>query len=134
MTSMTSVLRRRKRQVVRTPRFHVDETRLTAVLFLLPAVLIFAVFVLWPITKSARYSFYEWNGVGPLQNYVGFENYRTLINDPIFWSALKHNIIVVLWSIATQIPLAIGLALLLTRGLKGSNLFRTLYFCPYGAV
>jgi raffinose/stachyose/melibiose transport system permease protein len=127
---MTSVLRRRKRQVLRLPRLHVDETRLTAILFLLPAVVIFGVFVLWPITKSARYSFYDWNGVGPLNDYVGTDNYNTLIHDPIFWKALQHNAIVVLWSIGTQIPLAIGLALLLTRGLKGSTLFRTLYFAP----
>lgn len=111
-------------------RFRSNETHITAVLFLLPALLVFGVFVLWPIAQSARYSFYDWNGIGPLTDYVGLQNYRTLIDDPVFWLAFKHNLIVVLWSLATQIPLGIGLAVLLTRGLRGSNLFRTLFFAP----
>lgn len=111
-------------------RLRNSEARITAALFLLPAILVFGIFVLWPIAKSARYSFYDWNGVGPLTDYVGFENYQTLVDDPVFWTSLKHNLIVVLWSLGTQIPLGIALAVLLTRGIRGSTLFRTLFFAP----
>lgn len=111
-------------------RFHISEPQITALLFLLPALLIYTIFVLWPIAKSARYSFYDWNGIGPLEHYQGLENYHRLVDDPVFWQALKHNVIVVGWSLGTQIPLGIGLAILLTRGLKGSALFRTLFFAP----
>lgn len=114
------------------PRFkiHLTEPQKTAIFFLAPAILIFTVFALWPILKSVRYSLYDWNGIGPLTDYTGLENYQTLLDDPIFFRALKNNGIVVVWSLGTQIPLAIGLALLLTRGLKGSSFFRTLYFAP----
>lgn len=111
-------------------RFRVSEPQYTAFFFLMPALLVFGIFVLWPIAKSARYSLYDWNGVGPLNHYIGFDNYRDLAGDSVFWRALKHNVVVVAWSLGTQIPLGVGLALLLTRGLKGSALFRTLYFAP----
>jgi raffinose/stachyose/melibiose transport system permease protein len=58
------------------------------------------------------------------------QNYQRLFNDPIFGRALLNNIVVVVWSLATQIPLAIGLAILLTGNLRGSVFFRTLYFTP----
>ena len=106
------------------------EPQVTAFLFLLPALLIFTIFVLWPIAQSARYSFYDWDGIQPMTDYVGLENYKALADDPVFWRALQHNIIVVVWSVCTQIPLGIALALLLTRGLRGSVIFRTLYFAP----
>ncbi len=110
-----------------------SEPQMTAILFLIPALLIFAVFVVWPIFSSARYSFYAWgDGSRPLAEvpYVGTQNYQKLLDDPIFGRALRDNILVVVWSLVTQIPLGIGLAILLTGKLKGSALFRTLYFAP----
>ncbi|MBL1137231.1 MAG: sugar ABC transporter permease [Chloroflexi bacterium] len=114
------------------PRFHLrlSEPQRTAIAFLAPALLIFSIFVLWPIIKSVRYSLYDWNGVGPLSDFIGVNNYEDLLHDKVFWKALKNNGIVVIWSLGTQIPLGVGLALLLTRGLKGSSFFRTLYFVP----
>jgi raffinose/stachyose/melibiose transport system permease protein len=111
-------------------RTWMNEVRLTAFLFLLPALLVFGIFVIIPILQSARYSVYEWNGLGPLTNYVALKNYVRMFNDPVFWRALSNNIIVVIWSLITQIPLAIGLAILLTGKLRGSAFFRTLYFAP----
>jgi raffinose/stachyose/melibiose transport system permease protein len=110
-----------------------SEPQVTAILFLLPALLIFVVFVVWPIISSAKYSFYAWgDGARPLAEapYVGLQNYQKLLDDPIFGRALRDNILVVVWSLVTQIPLGIGLAILLTGKLKGSSLFRTLYFAP----
>ncbi len=127
METMSALVKTRGKK---TFSFRLSEPQLTAIWFLLPAVLIFGIFVVWPIVQSARYSFYDWNGIQPRSNYIGLDNYRQLSEDPIFWRALRHNIVVVLWSVGTQIPLGIGLALLLTRGLKGSSVFRTLYFAP----
>lgn len=105
---------------------------LAAIAFLLPAFSIFAIFVLFPIAQSARYSLHTWNGLGPLtaENFNQFNNYVRLLQDPIFWRALFNNALVILWSLATQIPLAIGLAILLTSRLHGSTFFRTIYFAP----
>lgn len=118
------------RSTMLNKRVRISEPQYTAIFFLMPALLVFGIFVLWPIAKSVRYSLYDWNGIGPLNHFVGFDNYRELSGDAVFWRALKHNVVVVAWSLGTQIPLGIGLALLLTRGLKGSALFRTLYFAP----
>lgn len=127
MASQTISLNKAK---ARPARGLTRETWLTRVLFLLPALLVFGAFVIIPIIQSARYSLYIWNGLGPLENFVGLDNYRRMLNDPIFWRALRNNILVVIWSLITQIPLAIGLAILLTGKLKGSTFFRTLYFAP----
>jgi raffinose/stachyose/melibiose transport system permease protein len=122
-------LRLTSREARRT-LFGLTEVQRTAILFLLPALVIFLVFVVYPVIQSARYSLYNWNGIGPLTDFIGLQNYQTLVNDPVFWKALRNNVIVVVWSLVTQIPLAIGLAILLTRSLAGSAFFRTLYFAP----
>lgn len=108
-----------------------SEPQITAIIFILPSVLMFLLFVIWPIIQSARYSLYQWNGLGPLTNYIGVGNYQEVFKDPVFWKALGNNINLVLWSLVTQIPLAIFLAILLTGKIKGSALFRTLFFVPF---
>lgn len=107
------------------------EPQMTALLCILPALLLFLLFVVYPITQSARYSLFEWNGLGPLTNFVELKNYERLVNDPVFWKALGNNLFLVVWSLLTQIPLAIFLAILLTRPLKFTTVFRTLYFVPF---
>lgn len=106
------------------------ETTITGVLFLLPATIIFTVFVIWPVIQSARYSLYSWNGLGPPTQFIGLDNYARLVTDPLFWQALRNNGFVMIWSLATQIPLGLSLAILLTGQIKGSSFFRTLYLSP----
>lgn len=106
------------------------EARMTAVLFLLPATIIFAVFIIWPVIQSACYSVYSWDGLGPPTQFIGLDNYARLLGDSVFWQALGNNIFVVIWSLVTQIPLGISLAILLTGRIKGSSFFRTLYLSP----
>lgn len=115
---------------IRKPYF--TEQRITAILFLIPALIIFLVFVIWPIFMSFRYSVARWDGIKPIDEapLVGLQNYQRLVEDPIFWKALRNNIVVVIWSLLSQIPIAMGLAILLTGKVKGSAFFRTLYFAP----
>jgi raffinose/stachyose/melibiose transport system permease protein len=100
-------------------------------LFLLPALLLYAVFVLYPITQSIRYSGYDWNGLAELTDWVGFQNFRDAFADPLFIEAIQHNFIIIGLSLALQIPFAISLAVLLSRKLRGRGLFRTMYFAPF---
>lgn len=111
-------------------RTKLTEARITAVLFLLPATIMFLVFVVWPIIQSARYSAYSWDGLGPPSQFIGLDNYVRLLKDPIFWKASGNNVFVLVWSLVTQIPLGILLAILLTGRIKGSSFFRTLYISP----
>jgi raffinose/stachyose/melibiose transport system permease protein len=106
------------------------EPQITALLFLLPGLIIFVIFVIYPILQSFRFSFFNWNGLGPMDDWVGTRNYERMLNDPIFWRALSNNVLVIVWSLLTQLPLGIGLAILLTGKLKGTGLLRTIYFAP----
>ncbi|MEP7293807.1 MAG: sugar ABC transporter permease [Chloroflexota bacterium] len=101
-----------------------------AYLFILPGLLIYAIFVLVPIFSTVRYSFYDWTGFSP-PSYIGMENYSELLHDPDVWRAISNNAFFIIFY--TIIPILIGLFLtsLLTRGkLRGMALFRTGLFIP----
>jgi raffinose/stachyose/melibiose transport system permease protein len=100
-------------------------------LFLLPALLLYSLFVLYPIIQSIRFSAYDWNGLTPLNEWVGLQNFRDAFADPLFIESIQHNFIIIGLSLALQIPFAISLAVLLSRNLKGRGLFRTMFFAPF---
>lgn len=110
-------------------RLHKD-ARSTIALFLIPAFVLYLVLVVFPIFQSARYSLYRWDGLGPLSRFVGLQNYRDIIKDPIFWKSFQNNMVVVFFSLITQMPAAIFLAIILTGRIKGRSLLRTVYFAP----
>jgi len=99
-------------------------------LFLLPAFAFLIVFVVWPILYSIQLSFYDWNGITASRHFAGLGNWRVLLTDAVFWRALRNNIIIVILSIAIQLPIAMGLAVLLHRGGKTLKLFKVVYYFP----
>jgi raffinose/stachyose/melibiose transport system permease protein len=103
----------------------------TILVFLLPALVLYAMFVLYPIVQSARYSTYGWNGFGPLENFVGLQNFRDVFADTRFRAALGHNLAIVGLSLLLQLPAALALAMLLNAKLKGRAVMRTVFFAPY---
>jgi len=104
----------------------------TLALFLLPAAIVYTVFVLLPIVQAVYYSFYKWNGLGGVPtNFVGLANFTQVLQDATFRGAFLHNIIILVLSIATQLPFAFALALLVKGGLRGRVVFRTIFFLPY---
>ncbi len=102
----------------------------TLVLFLFPTVLFMVVFVIWPIISSFQLSFYDWNGIDPTRKFIGLENWARLLNDNVFWRAFGNNLTVVVLSIAVQMPIGMALAILLERGGRRFNIFKTIYFFP----
>lgn len=106
--------------------------------FLAPAVLIYTIFMIYPLLDSIRYSLYTSNPFdqsGTKEAFVGLSNYIKLFtNDtwaPRFWGALKNNVIFFTFHMLVQNPIGLILAALLTRThLKGRNLFRTIFFMP----
>lgn len=96
-----------------------------------PAVLVFLGFVIFPVVMAAYYGFYNWQGYGPPTDFVGLQNYVTILTDPAFQDALRHNLFIVVMSIVIQGPVAILLALLLNRKMRGQSLIRVLIFVPY---
>ncbi|KIL40946.1 sugar ABC transporter permease [Gordoniibacillus kamchatkensis] len=96
---------------------------------LLPALLLYLIFVLVPIVWSAFYGFYEWKGIGAAK-FLGLANYTEALRDPIFWKALKNNLIIVAASIFGQIPIALVLSLVLWKSSWFHRFVRSAVFMP----
>lgn len=107
------------------------QDRLVIVLFLLPALVLFLLFVVYPIFRSAYYSLFDWNGLGPAVDMVGLENYKDILTDQVFLKAIRNVLMIIVFSLGAQLPLALALAVLVGRNLPGRALFRTIFFLPY---
>lgn len=89
------------------------------------------VFVVWPIVSAVRMSFYRWKGFGPMDDFVGWRNYSRVLEDNVFTDAVVHNFTIVILSVLVQLPLGLGIALLLNRRIRARGLLRTIIFVPY---
>jgi len=104
---------------------------LTIFLFLLPAVVLFLVFVVYPILQSVYYSLFSWKGFGPAIDFVGVNNFKNILSDKVFLKALKNALLIIVFSLSIQLPLSLLLAVLVGRDLPGRVFFRTVFFMPY---
>lgn len=100
----------------------------TPYLFLAPALVLIAIFVLYPMLAVVFFSFTDYSIITPPE-WIGLDNYRRLLGDPTFWKALTNSMI---YLVATPIliTLSIGLAIVVNRPLRGMPLFRALYYVP----
>jgi raffinose/stachyose/melibiose transport system permease protein len=106
-------------------------TALEVLFFVGPALALFLVFVVWPIIRAAQFSLYRWKGFGPLTDFVGLDNYSTVLHNEVFTDAFAHNLFIVVGSVLVQMPLGLAIALLLNRRIRGQGLLRTVVFVPY---
>ncbi len=102
-----------------------------ALLFMLPALILFLLLVLAPIGVAAYTSLFKWNGFGLPQNFVGLDNFVRMLGDETFLGDLERGLILIGLSIGVQLPMALGLALLLNQKLRGRAIYRLLFFAPY---
>jgi len=103
----------------------------TCFLFLPPALLLFTLFVTWPVVEAAYYSFFNWNGYGAPSKWIGLENFLKVLSDPIFYRSLFNNLLIILVSASIQVPMALALALLISDKSRSSVIFRAIFFLPY---
>lgn len=88
--------------------------------------------MLAPVLLGVYTSFFKWNGFGGLPtDFVGLDNFRNLLDDEVFLGDLKRGAILILLSLVVQLPLALGLALLLNQQMRGRSVYRLLFFAPY---
>lgn len=99
--------------------------------FVGPALTIFVVFVVWPIVRALQFSLYRWKGFGPLVDFVGLQNYVSVLTNDVFIGAFTHNMVIVVLSILIQLPVGLAIALLLNRKMRGQGVLRTVIFVPY---
>ncbi|MFJ2201463.1 carbohydrate ABC transporter permease [Streptomyces violaceusniger] len=103
--------------------------RLAPYLFILPALALFAAFKLYPIGWSFVLSLHK--TVGGVDTFVGGDNYRRLVDDPLFWTALKNTAVVLAVQVPVMLALATGLAVALNSTLlHGRSIFRLGFFLP----
>lgn len=84
-----------------------------------------------PMGEAAWYSFYNWNGYGRPENFIGLKNYASLIGNDAFSRALLNNLLIIIVSMVIQLPLALGVALILAQRITGAVVFRMIFFLPY---
>lgn len=99
-------------------------------LFLAPAIIMFSIYVVYPIVQSIWISFHLWDGIGE-KTFVGLDNYVELItDDPDFWIAIRNNVMwLALFMLAPVFGLA--LALFLNQKVAGIRLAKSLFFFPF---
>jgi len=98
--------------------------------FMAPFLLIFCTFMIYPLVQSIVLAMQQ--TFGPKTTvFVGLKNFRDLLGDRFFWIALRNTFVFAIASVAIQLPLSLGLAMVLNRpGLKGRALFRLIFFSP----
>jgi multiple sugar transport system permease protein len=104
---------------------------LAAYLFLGPGFILFALVILYPITRAFQISLYEWSIVpGASSRYLGLHNYDRALHDPVFWRALANTAFYMALTVPAQIVLGLAAAVLLDGRMPARALFRTLFYLP----
>jgi raffinose/stachyose/melibiose transport system permease protein len=100
-------------------------------LFLLPALILFLTFVVYPIFRSVYFSTFDWNGLGPALENIELGNYKKIFTDDVFLKAMLNVLIIIFLSLGVQLPFALILSVMVGRDLPGRAFFRTMFFLPY---
>jgi raffinose/stachyose/melibiose transport system permease protein len=104
------------------------------IVFLAPAVIVYTLFMIYPLIDSLRLSLFEAGSQGKGEAFVGFANFQRLLGDnnwaPRFWGALKNNVVFFCVHMLVQNPVGLLIASLLVGNLRGSKIYRTLLFMP----
>lgn len=99
--------------------------------FLVPALLIYSVFMIWPMIQSFSLSFYRWDGFAPEREWRGLGNFAFVLQDPVFWRAAGNTLFLMVFEFLTVVPIALGLAVLLAERIPFVAAFRMMFFLPF---
>lgn len=99
-------------------------------LFILPALFFFTVFIIWPVINSVNLSFTNWDGINPELEYVGLNNFKLIFMDARFHNALKNTLVIgVLFTLIVNV-VALTAAVLVDKVIIGRNFFRSAFYLP----
>ena len=108
-----------------------QERRVLTVSFLLPAILLYTLFVLYPGYGAFRISLREWNGLSPeLGKFVGLRNFTRMATDELVQKAVSNNIFLLLVPTVLIIVLALFFAEMINKGVRGASFFQIVFFFP----
>jgi len=103
----------------------------TTYLFVIPAILLFSIFSLIPFFKVFQLSVFEWDGISSNMHFVGLGNFATAIfHDGAWWTSMRNAGVVTLLALSLQNLLALILAMIVDREIKGKNFYRVVFYLP----
>jgi ABC-type sugar transport system permease subunit len=107
-------------------------TNLSGIGFVLPFLIVYVLFLIWPVILGVRMSFFNWtiSGAGA-SDFLGLTNYQQLLADPDFWHALGVTLLFTIISTPLLVIMALALALLVNRAIPGQAVFRTIFFASF---
>lgn len=108
----------------------VNNTQMSALIFLLPALLGTLIFIVIPVICSFGLSFVQWDLLNPIK-FVGFENYREIFHDGLFYKILGNTIVFALSTSFLGVIIPLILASILNTKIRGSEFFKGAYFLPF---
>lgn len=106
------------------------KSNLPYILMVLPALILFVTFFIIPLIFTGKYSFYNWTNYSPDTFFVGLKNYKGIIGDGDIVIGIKNSLIYAFATVILQSFIALPVAVLLNKKLKGRNIFRAVFFCP----
>jgi ABC-type sugar transport system permease subunit len=99
--------------------------------FVLPAVILFCIFHIYPFVNVFRLSLFQWDGVSPIMQFIGLSNFKDIFTaDPQWWSSMWHALYITALTLIFQNGLALLLALACDRAIRGANTYRMIFFIP----
>lgn len=107
------------------------KSTLSNYLFVLPAIIMFCVFSIYPFYEVFHLSVLKWNGISSQKVFVGFSHFKDIIfNNPIWWQSVWHAALVTLLALTVQNVLALALAIACDRDIKGGRFYRVIFYIP----
>jgi len=103
----------------------------TGFLFILPALFIFILLMIYPLIDVGWMSFRNFNWFTSKNEFIGIRNYAKLLSDPIFWNATKNTFCWTIFSLAGQLIIATVAALLLNTEFGSNRIFRSIFIFPW---
>ncbi|MBV9539244.1 MAG: sugar ABC transporter permease [Acidisphaera sp.] len=98
--------------------------------FVLPALIVFATFVLYPMLAAFQFSLTDWNGFGPVRHWIGLANYREALHSPALYRAAWHNLLFFATIFVIQNTVGLFLAVQLNARPRFMEVYRTILFLP----
>ena len=99
-------------------------------LFIFPAVMIFAIFYIYPFYETFNLSLHEWNGISLTRAFIGIDNFKQLAEDGVWWTSMWHAAYITIVALTLQNCLAFALALACDREIRMKNFYRVVFFIP----
>jgi len=131
MTAAIDVDARSLRRIARNHRLSRWDVRFSPYLYISPFFILFALVGLFPLLYTAWVSVHDWNLIGGQGDFVGIDNYVTVLSQPYFWTSLRNTFSIFLFSSVPQVLLAMGIAAFLDYNLRAKTLWRMGVLLPY---